>query len=107
MELADLLIFGLATWRVTSLFVSEAGPANIFRRVRELAGITHDENGRVVMIPDRFFAQLFSCVWCCSVWVGLFWFLAWLLFPKLSLYAAIPFALSAFAIWMDERNSRA
>lgn len=104
MNLTTLLVMGLAAWRVTSLFVRESGPLDIFCRIREFSGITHDEHGHVLMIPDRALAQLFSCMWCCSVWVGLFWLVFWMLSPEISILTAIPFALSAFTILIDWRN---
>lgn len=100
--LTELLIFSLATWRVSSLFVSEAGPFRLFVRVREWAGITHDDNDEVVMIPDTLRAGLLSCVWCFSVWVGTFWALFFLLSP-VAVYAALPFAFSAAAVLVQER----
>jgi hypothetical protein len=101
-SLTSLLVYGLATWRVASLFVREDGPFFIFRRIRELAGMTHDENGQVVQIPDRFFAQLLSCVWCTSFWVALFWVTIWLTVPEISFVLAFLFALSTVSIMVDK-----
>lgn len=94
----ELVIFGLATWRVSSLIVNEEGPFDIFLRIRKLAGIVHDENGKPLMIPERFFSKLLSCVWCSSVWVGLFWTVVYCLFPGVAYLLALPFVLSAAAI---------
>src|SRR3990172_3330830 len=76
MTLTSLLIYGLATWRISSILVNEAGPWDVFVRLRALAGIGHDKNRQAVIIPDGFFASILSCIWCCSVWVGLGWMLA-------------------------------
>lgn len=48
----DLLLLILATWRLTSLLVQEAGPFRVFQWMRE-----HIPHG-----------GLLECVWCCSVW---------------------------------------
>jgi hypothetical protein len=100
----ELLIFSLATWRVSSLFVSEAGPFRLFVRVREWAGITHDDNDDVVTIPDTLRAGVLSCVWCFSVWAGAFWTLFFLLSPALATVAALPFAFSAAAVLVQSRS---
>lgn len=57
------IVFGLATWRVSSLITRETGPFRIFERVRTRAGVY--EVGEISGL-----AELFSCVWCMSVWVG-------------------------------------
>lgn len=65
-----LVILVLATWRLTSLFVSETGPFKIFRRIREWTGIIHDREGMVVGKDDSLLAGLLSCFWCTSIWVA-------------------------------------
>ena len=102
MDIATFLVLALATWRFTSLFVREDGPFNMFRKLRESFGITHDENGQVLMVPDR--AKLLSCMWCFSMWTGLSWFLFWFLLPQISIYIAFPFSFSAFTILIDGRR---
>lgn len=100
-DFISLTIFGLATWRAASMLVLETGPWRIFIRVREWSGITHDENDEVMMIPDWFFAGILSCVWCCSMWVGAFWMIIWLIVPLLAIKIATVFAFSAVAILVN------
>lgn len=107
----NLIILALATWRVSSLLVNEAGPWDAFRRIRELAGIEHDEEGKIYLVPERFFAQVLSCVWCASLWVGGGWTLVGFLAPTMTQWLALPFVLSAGAIfcecavdWMKSRG---
>lgn len=97
LSLLNLIILGLATWRVSSLLVNESGPFGIFIKIREVTGIQHDKNGDAYLIPDNVFAQILSCVWCCSVWVAFFWEIIYLVLPQ-SIVAALPFALSAIAV---------
>jgi len=101
LKIIDFFIFGLATWRIASLFVREDGPFFIFRRIRSWAGMIHDENGEVVIIPDNFLAQLLSCVWCTSIWMAVFMVLFDLFFPLIAIKFALIFALSALAIMID------
>jgi len=96
LSLLEFVVYALATWRVSSLLVDEAGPFRMFIRLREWVGITHDADDNVAMIPDRLLPGILSCVWCVSIWVGLFWTLMY--FVPYSLYLALPFALSAAAI---------
>ncbi len=103
----ELIVYGLATWRVSSLLVNEAGPGNVFLWLRGVVGIEHDEGGMVTVIPDGFWPSLFSCVWCCSVWVGLGWMAFGWLAPVVGLKVATAFSFSAISIlvqtWLDGR----
>jgi len=96
--LTNLIIYGLAIWRISNLFISERGPFSIFLWIRERFGFTHDEDGIVVKIPNGFFGDTFSCVWCLSMWVGFFFSFFWLYSPYWSLVTSVSFAFSAIAI---------
>ncbi len=50
----DFLLILLATWRVTYMVVYEAGPFNVFMRLRERTTL----------------GGLLSCAYCASVWAG-------------------------------------
>lgn len=100
----DVFILGVATWRITSLLVREQGPFKIFERIRELSGIKHDVDGNILVIPDNFFADLLSCVWCCSIWVAFGWSVVFFIYPRI-VWVAIPFALSSIAVFLDKLNS--
>jgi hypothetical protein len=52
-----MIVGVLGVWRVTHLLSEEAGPLEIFRRLRRLAG-------------EGFWGQLFGCFYCMSVWVA-------------------------------------
>lgn len=106
MDIPSLIVLGLATWRLSSLLVWEDGPFHLFARIRELAGIKHDEDGKPFMIPDRFWATLLSCVWCASVWVATGWFVLWIFLPKLTMLGATVFALSGAAIFFEQHIHR-
>lgn len=99
MEPINLIIYALAVWRISSIFVNEGGPFDLFLKIRtNIAGIKYDEFGKMSMIPGNVLAGILSCVWCCSMWIGFFFTLFWLVFPTISFILAVPFALSALAI---------
>ena len=104
MTLIEFLIFGLATWRISSLLVDEPGPFRIFIRLRSLVGITHDIDDNVAIIPDGFLSGILSCAWCTSIWVGLSCTILYWITP-LTFYFALPFALSAVAIIVNSVTS--
>lgn len=52
-----LFIYALATWRLAVMLVDEDGPFDVFDHVRRIAN-------RIGL------GQLFSCIWCMSVWAG-------------------------------------
>ena len=98
MGIFDFLVMALAVWRVSSLFVDERGPFDLFVKIRELAGITHDENKEVAVIPERFWPQLLSCVWCFSMWAAIVCSMLYCLFPAVIPWLCLPFALSTVAV---------
>lgn len=102
MEISHLIIYGLATWRISSIIVREDGPFHMFLRVRKMAGIIHDIDGNPIQSPDGFFSELLFCVWCSSVWVGLFLTVFWFFTPEWSLIFSVPFAFSGMAILIDK-----
>lgn len=99
MELTHFLILALATWRLSSLLVNEAGPGDVFLKLRENFGFTHDTSKNKLIIPDGFWGELFSCIWCCSLWVGVWWVGVYtLLAHELATLVAAPFAFSTVAV---------
>jgi len=97
MDIIDLIVYGLAIWRISSLFVNEAGPGNIFLKLREWAGIQFDGD----MVPETFIAGVLSCTWCFSIWASFFLTAFWLISPEWSLKLSVPFAFSGIAILLD------
>lgn len=102
MNLVDLIAIILATYRLSSLLVDEAGPFGIFLRLRELFGIKHDVGGDIICIPDNFLAKLCSCLWCVSIWMAGLSYLIWWLEP-IPIYIL---AASGGAILIDNVRSR-
>lgn len=104
MSWLDFLILTLATFRVAFMFVEERGPLHIFQRIRELAGISHTEDGDPeVPLNGKFLTELLSCVFCFSIWVGTFWAVLYILLPTIAPLIALPFALSAGAIIVSKK----
>lgn len=87
-----LLLRALATWRLSHMFMYEAGPWNVFIRLRAATGVKHDDVGTPVAYPD---GNVFECFLCFSVWVGI-------VSSVLGRWAVTPFALSALAIWAEK-----
>ena len=106
MDITSLLMLGLATWRTASLLTHEDGPFHVFMKIREKVGITHDENGKVFIVPDTFLAGVFSCVWCSSIWIGLGLTGLWIFFPVPTIYFSAWMAISAVAISVDRLVNR-
>lgn len=101
-----LLIFSMATWRIAYMFVKETGPGDVFLKIREGVGIRHDDLKRPFLVPDGFLPGLFSCVWCCSVWVGILWLIIDLLSPWVALRLATAFSFSTGAILIESYLER-
>jgi hypothetical protein len=98
MNYLPFLVLALATWRISAMFCHEDGPGHIFKRARA-------EAAAVPVLRD-----LFGCVWCMSVWVGMFWVISSVVWYKPVMLVATGFALSAVAViverWMEVQERR-
>lgn len=63
----DLLVDGLAVWRLSRMLVQETGPLGAFTRLREATGIEHDADGNIAVWP---LSTPLGCVLCTSVWAA-------------------------------------
>lgn len=54
----------LATWRIAVMFYMEAGPWDVFERLRFKAGV-------YLEIKTSFWGKQLDCFWCVSLWSGL------------------------------------
>lgn len=63
MTLFTFIVASLAVWRLSYMFVREKGPRDIFVRLRARLGASQKRSGGLF--------DLFSCVRCFSVWIGL------------------------------------
>ncbi len=86
-----VIVAALASWRLASIAHREG----IFRPVRRWLGI--GEEGGVITYPETFLGELFSCLWCLSVWTGTLCTVLLFVFP----HVLLPFALSALAIGLE------
>lgn len=81
----EFLVACLATWRISNIIYEE----KIFESVRARLGVFRDGS-----YNDTFIANLLSCFWCVSVWVGI----ACTIVTAVAPVVLLPFALSAAAI---------
>lgn len=63
MTLPEILIGGLAVWRLSHALVKESGPLMMFARLRARAARTQKRSGG--------FFDMLSCVYCISFWIAL------------------------------------
>lgn len=94
-----LLVMGLATWRISYLLVAEAGPLDILVKFRSFIGVRFDELSQPVGL--NVIADLLTCVWCTSVWIGLFFAIIWYINAYAAIAIALPLALSTIAILVE------
>jgi hypothetical protein len=99
-RIVELAVFILATWRLASLLAQEAGPFDLFARLRYAAGVRYGDDG--APYGHNVLAEGIVCVWCCSVWVGVVLAAAWWYAPDVAFWIAAPFALSGGATLIHE-----
>lgn len=96
--MVEVVIIGLAGWRIAAAFCYERGPWDVFLVLRGLAGIAaNPDTGEPAEWEDTFWASLLSCVWCLSVWTCGAMALLWLLSPV----PVVVVAAAAVAVAME------
>lgn len=116
MNLVELIVIGLATWRVINFVYDDrwAGPFDFLNLLRYVIGIRYDEKNRraVVASPTwrRELASLHNCPYCMSFWYGLVVTIVWFVTPagyrQIWFVLAMPFALSAISSFMQKVTGR-
>jgi hypothetical protein len=96
----NILILILATWRLSALLTDEAGPFDVFAHLRWLVGVRIDDVGQPY--GANVLACGLLCLRCTSVWIGASWAVLYYIWPDMAFWLALPFALSAGAISMNE-----
>lgn len=95
MEILDLFIITSAMWRVASLIANEMGPFHMLKNFRHYCGELCEDH----LFWRRFHLyELVTCEWCLTVWMGVVATVMYYFLGKITVWLALPFALSAGAI---------
>lgn len=92
-----LILAALATYRLTLLFSKEAGPGDIFGRLRYWVGVRPDVYSKET--ATGFLSELILCPYCLSVWIGFCAALLMAIAPLVAFWLFLPFALSGLAVF--------
>lgn len=68
-SIVALIALSLAVWRISSIVYDEDGPYNVFRHMRRLLGILHDEQGVPFGYPR--WLEWMDCFWCIALMVSI------------------------------------
>lgn len=101
MSVLEMVVAVFALWRVSALLSYERGPANVFLKLRETAGIRHDDDGKPTEWPTTWATGVIVCVWCLSVNLAIPYAALWFFFPTVAFWLSLPFALSAGAVLIE------
>ncbi|KKM96616.1 hypothetical protein LCGC14_1176320 [marine sediment metagenome] len=88
-SVGEVIIIGLAAWRLASLLVFEDGPFAVFARLRQRVGL--DDEGEIGRV-----AELLSCIWCTGFWMAVIMAGLWVVVPwVVMVFAAAAVVLAA------------
>lgn len=101
LSLIELAVLSVVTWRISRIIVHENSPFNLIRMLRN----------RVIAVESPLWdwlVDLFLCVHCVSVWVGLtiaftLWYTGYSQSPMIIFY---PFAFSGGAVIINTLYER-
>lgn len=94
----ELLLLGLASWRLFHLVAHDDILDRPRRYVTRLNGSWRQEGDATGEDYREGLANFLTCPFCAGAWVaGVVWAL-WLMFPTETLFASVPFVLSAVVV---------
>lgn len=109
MNIIAIVIIPLAVWRISNMLsdYEQVGPFDILHKIRIRTGMYYDQWSQP-MYKSGSFADMMSCVYCNSIWLGIVFTILWLVNQEVTIIVSLPFALSAMAIIIEEwKNSHA
>lgn len=92
----ELIVKGLAAWRLSYLLINERGPFDLVTKFRSATGVEHDVTGRPVSYPDN---HVLECIWCTTIWAGI----GFALLPKQLSFIEKALAVAAVAVLIEDR----
>jgi hypothetical protein len=87
----ELILLSLAAWRVFQLIALDDITDPLRRYVTQISKSTGKAKRETLLL-------FIECPYCAGFWIGLLWWVAWLLWPHGTTVAAVPFAISAGVI---------
>jgi hypothetical protein len=100
----EFIVLALAVWRLATLFANEDGPLDILLKFRARVGVIVD--GPLQRHGENVVAKAIICVWCSSVWYGIFATILFLFVPDVTIFLSLPFALSGLTVVVEETTNR-
>lgn len=100
MTLLQFLILSLATYRISNLLIDESGPFELLDIFRYKIGVRH--NDKNIPYGLNQFAELFTCIYCLSIWIGVVITVSYTIIPEYTSWLCLPFALSSIAIGLHK-----
>ena len=93
----------LATWRVASLLADEGGPFDVLEKLRTRLGVRYVDDTSERQGTGELSRNLL-CTWCSTLYfVAPFWTVFYALSRKWAIWIALPFALSALAVYVERQ----
>lgn len=97
--LTEMIIIGLAAWRVAALLSYERGPFDVFLRFRERLGFKHNDKGEPKEWPSNVVTEALSCVWCMGMYAAVAMYGLWQLEPVAVMVVAAGSVVVAVERW--------
>lgn len=100
-----IIIAALATYRLTAMLHDEAGPGDVFIKLRTRLGVKFDQYSNTY--STGFWSSVVLCFYCLSVWIAAAIWL-WIVgmgiagYPLIGVFALVPFALSGIAVFLKK-----
>lgn len=116
-DLLTIILGGIATWRLSHLLINERGFLHIFIFIRHFVGIRYFYGSKELTLSEvianfsdldgaeiytrTHIAELFTCIYCMSVWVSGILLLLLFYNPDAFKYFSVFLSFSAIAIFLE------
>ena len=100
LNLTSLVIFILATYRLSHMLAYDYGPLDIISKFRHFSGVRYDE--RSIPYGINSFSKGMICMYCNSIWWSVIITLLYLWLGDTAVWLSLPLALSGFVVLVLE-----
>lgn len=95
MDITHLLTLILATWRLSHLIAND-DILPVLEKLRSMIGVRYNEQSN--RYGTNWLAKQVLCQWCNTLWIGVTLAICYWLWPVVTFYICLPFAISTGAI---------
>ncbi len=101
LNLVELALLALASWRLTHFIVEERGPFAIMEWTR-VNIFRFKYNADLMEHAMPLWSEVFNCVWCLSLYMGILFLILRLVILSIMNFVILSLAISAIIVFLEK-----